>query len=350
VLFIGDFYGKINTYLLNIPSISFTIGDFFYMIFSIMDDQISIKVDGVTKLYGNNPAVEGLSFVVHKGTIHGFLGPNGAGKSTTMRMIAGLLSPTKGHLFVNGQDVHKNLTSTKKSIGILLEIPPLYKDMEVKEYLHYVAKLHMVPKQQISERVNTVLSKLSIEDVASRLIGNLSKGYKQRVGVAQAIIHNPDIVILDEPTVGLDPSAVIEMRSLITELKNDHTILLSSHLLHEVGLICDEVTIIDRGRLLTSGTMDEISAKLVGKNIINATIANADMNLLKDMQKADFIQRLELTEEEGVVKVSFYTDSINDHRSWISRKIFEGGMDLLEFSQEKRNLEQIFLEVTGGHE
>ena len=320
------------------------------MILTIMDEQISIKVDNVSKLYGGTCAVNELSFRVKKGTIHGFLGPNGAGKSTTMRLIAGLLRPSHGKVYVNGKDVQSNLKQIKSCIGILLEIPPLYKDMEVVEYLTFVAKLHKVPKQLLSHRLESVMQKLGIQHVSNRLIGNLSKGFKQRVGVAQAIIHSPDIVILDEPTVGLDPSSVISMRELIRELKEEHTVLLSSHLLHEVGLICDEVTIIDQGQLVATGSMDEINNKLVGKNIIVCLVSNFQKQIISKLANWDAIQKIDHTAKDNLTEISIYTDSIEDRRGEISKFIVESGMELYEFYQHKRDLEQIFLEVTGSRQ
>lgn len=320
------------------------------MILFIMDEQISIKVDKISKFYGSTCAVNELSFCVKKGTIHGFLGPNGAGKSTTMRLIAGLITPSRGEVYVNDKNVQANHKQIKSCIGILLEIPPLYKDMEVAEYLTFVAKLHQVPKKLLKHRLESVMHKLGIEHVANRLIGNLSKGYKQRVGVAQAIIHSPDIVILDEPTVGLDPSSVISMRKLIQELKKEHTVLLSSHLLHEVGLICDEVTIIDQGRLVVTGSMDEINNKLTGKNIIVCLVSNFQKQKILELEKWDAIQKIDYINKDIFTEISIYTDSIEDRRAEISKFIVESEMELFEFYQHKRDLEQIFLEVTGSQQ
>lgn len=324
-----------------------------------MDETISINVDDLTKVYGKNFAIKDLSFSVKKGTIHGFLGPNGAGKSTTMRLIAGLVPPSSGQVSVMGLPVQQNLHKVKSSIGILLEIPPVYKDMEVAEYLAFVARLHNVPKKEVKTRLEDVLDKLSIKHVSHRLIGNLSKGYKQRVGVAQAIIHSPEIVILDEPTVGLDPSSVISMRELIKELKSEHTVLLSSHLLHEVGLICDEVTIIDKGRLVATGTMDEINNKLTGKNIIECLVGKFQSHAITKLEKWDSVQKVTVQnvtsedqseDQKELKKISIYTDSIQDRRNEVSKFLFESGFEIYEFFQHQRDLEQIFLEVTGGNQ
>lgn len=309
-----------------------------------------IKVDRLSKIYGKNFAVRDLSFKVQKGTIHGFLGPNGAGKSTTMRVIAGLLTPTSGQAFVNGLEVQENLNQVKRSIGILLETPPLYKDMEVKEYLEFVAKLNLVPKHLVKKYLIDVLEKLSISHVQNRLIGNLSKGYKQRVGIAQAIIHSPEIVILDEPTVGLDPKSVIEMRQLILELKKDHTILLSSHLLHEVGLICDEVTIINQGVLVATGSMDSIINNMYGANIVTATVTNFNESMLQSLNQNPFIKKVEVENMSVDTKLNFYIDGAADIRADIAKSLVESQMGLIEFNQKKSSLEDVFLRVTGGEQ
>jgi ABC-2 type transport system ATP-binding protein len=306
----------------------------------------AIIVDSVTKEYGHSKVVDDLSFKVHKGSIHGFLGPNGAGKTTTMKMIAGVIPPTTGTIYINGKNIQKDLYESKKKLGVLLENPPLYKDMEVREYLEFVSKLHKQPWNKVKESVDYSLEKLNITDVQNRIIGNLSKGYKQRVGVAQAIVFNPDIVILDEPTVGLDPGAVIEMRELISEIGKDHTVLLSSHLLHEISLICNNLTIIQNGRLQASGTLAEIKSKVRGKNIIHAKIKGSHISLIQSLNSYDFIGHVEYSTSESSTDLKIYTNSISDHREEISKCIFNHDLSLLEFVEEKMSLEKIFLKVT----
>lgn len=306
----------------------------------------AIIVDSVTKEYGNSKAVDNLSFKVKKGSIHGFLGPNGAGKTTTMKIISGVTPPTTGKVYINGNNIQRSLYESKKKLGVLLENPPLYKDMEVREYLEFVSKLHKLPWNKVKQSVDYALEKLNIQDVQSRIIGNLSKGYKQRVGVAQAIVFNPDIVILDEPTVGLDPSAVIEMRELISEIGKDHTVLLSSHLLHEVSLICDDLTIISNGRLQASGTLEEIKNKVRGKNIIHAKIKGSHVSLIQTLNKYDFIDHVEFSSIDDATNLKIFTNSISDHREEISKCIFDHQLPLLEFLEEKMSLEKIFLKVT----
>jgi ABC-2 type transport system ATP-binding protein len=306
----------------------------------------AIIVDSVTKEYGHSKAVDDLSFKVQKGSIHGFLGPNGAGKTTTMKIIAGVIPPSRGQVYINGNNIQQDLYESKKKLGVLLENPPLYKDMEVREYLEFVSKLHKLPWNKVNQSVDYALEKLNITDVQSRIIGNLSKGYKQRVGVAQAIVFNPDIVILDEPTVGLDPGAVIEMRELITEIGKDHTVLLSSHLLHEVSLICDNLTIISNGRLQASGTLSEIKDKVRGKNIIHAKVKGSHISLIQSLNNYDFIGHVEYTSSGNSTDLKIFTNSISDHREEISKCIFKHELSLLEFFEEKMSLEKIFLKVT----
>lgn len=306
----------------------------------------SIIVDSLTREYGHSKVVDNLSFKVSKGSIHGFLGPNGAGKTTTMKMIAGVIPPTSGEIYINGQNIRENIYDIKKNLGVLLENPPLYKDMVVREYLEFVSRLHKVPWNKIKESVDYALEKLNITDVQHRIIGNLSKGYKQRVGVAQAIVFNPDIVILDEPTVGLDPNAVIEMRNFIKEISRDHTVLLSSHLLHEVSLICDDLTIIANGKMQASGTLEEISEKVRGKNIVKALVGGSHLSSIQELEKMPFVDRVEAKPEQNLTRLSIYTNSVEDHREEISKLIFENKLALYEFAQEKMNLEKIFLKVT----
>ncbi len=309
----------------------------------------SIIVDSLTKEYGHSKVVDSLSFKVTKGSIHGFLGPNGAGKTTSMKMICGVIPPTSGQVYINGNNIQENLYETKKNLGVLLENPPLYKDMEVREYLEFVSKLHQLPWNKVKESVDYALEKLNITDVQKRLVGNLSKGYKQRVGVAQAIVFNPDIVILDEPTVGLDPSAVIEMREFIKEIGKDHTVLLSSHLLHEISLICDDITIIANGRLQASGSLEEITSTVKGKNIIHAKVEGSPISLIQSLQQLSFVEHIDMSASERASELKIFTNSISDHRAEISKCIFEHDLSILEFVEEKMDLEKIFLKVTGDH-
>src|SRR5579863_3244541 len=242
-----------------------------------------IKVEGLTKRYARTLAVDNISFEVDKGQIVGFLGPNGAGKTTTMRVLTCFLPPTKGTANVAGFDVMAQPFEVKKRIGYLPETPPVYPEMEVREYVTFVGKLKGVPKADLARRVDQVIERCAIGDVQNKLIGKLSKGYRQRVGLAQAIIHNPDVLILDEPTAGLDPKQIIETRQLIHNLAGDHTIILSTHILSEIEHSCDKVIIINRGRVVAVDTPDNLTARLRGSETqylqIDAGVGDADAAL-----------------------------------------------------------------------
>jgi ABC-2 type transport system ATP-binding protein len=231
-----------------------------------------VEINNLTKRYGNITAVNNLSFTVSKNEILGFLGPNGAGKTTTMNMITGCLPPTSGTIIVNGFDISKNPMEAKKSIGYLPEIPPLYTDMKVYEYLKFVAGLKSVPRSQRNEQIRDAMDRLKISDVSKRLIKNLSKGYKQRVGFAQALLGNPEILILDEPTVGLDPNQILEVRKLIKDLKKDHTIILCSHILQEISAVCDKALIIAKGEMKALDTLKNLSARVSSNIALTITV------------------------------------------------------------------------------
>lgn len=309
----------------------------------------AIKVDSVTRFYGEHTAVSDLSFEVNKGHIHGFLGPNGAGKTTTMKMIAGLLPAHQGQIQINQKQLSEHLNELKTELGILLENPPLFQDMEVREYLEFVAKLHRVPKDKLKESVDYAIEKLRLNEVESRLCGNLSKGFKQRVGIAQAIVHKPSIVILDEPTVGLDPQAVIEIREFIKELKDNHTILLSSHLLHEVSLVCDEVTIINKGKLVISGPVEQITQNISQQTILEFQAKAITQDQVRSIENWFFVDKVILGEESaGEVSFQVFLNSLNDHRSECLKNCIELGLEILGFQQKKISLEDLFIKMTKG--
>ena len=226
-----------------------------------------IEVRDLVKRYGGHVAVDHLSFTVEKGQIYGFLGPNGAGKSTTMNIMTGYIGLTEGDVIVNGHNIVEEPEAAKRCIGYLPEIPPLYTDMTVTEYLRFAAQLKKVPKGERAEQIRRVVELTHIEDVQHRLIKNLSKGYRQRVGLAQALLGFPEVIILDEPTVGLDPKQIIEIRDLIRSLSGDHTVILSSHILSEVQEVCDQVLIINHGKLIASGSPAELEEKLAGTSL-----------------------------------------------------------------------------------
>ena len=235
-----------------------------------------IKVEGLTKRYARNVAVDHISFEVEKGQIVGFLGPNGAGKTTTMRMLTCFMPPTEGSATVAGFDVRENPMEVKRRIGYLPETPPVYPEMEVIEYLDFVGRIKGVPKASLRSRIDEVMQKTAITDVRNKEIGKLSKGYRQRVGLAQAIVHNPDVLILDEPTSGLDPHQIIETRDLIKGLSGDHTIILSTHILPEVEAICQRVMIINKGKLVATDTMENLSSRLHGAETVAVEVLPRD--------------------------------------------------------------------------
>ena len=231
-----------------------------------------IEVKNLVKKYGDHTAVDHLNFTVEKGKIYGFLGPNGAGKSTTMNMITGYIASTEGEILIDGHNILDEPKVAKKKIGYLPEIPPLYQDMTVLEYLKFAAELKAIPKEKREKNIKEVMSTTKLEDMKRRLIKNLSKGYKQRVGLAQALLGYPEVIILDEPTVGLDPKQIIEIRDLIKSLGQKHTVILSSHILSEVSAVCDHVLIIDKGKLVASDTPENLSKVMTGMNSLELTV------------------------------------------------------------------------------
>ena len=244
-----------------------------------------IEVSNLTKKYGDHVAVNNLSFTMKDGRIYGFLGPNGAGKSTTMNIITGCLAATAGDVKIGGFDIFEEPEKAKAKFGYLPELPPLYTGRTPREYLRFVAEAKRVPKAEIKDEINRVMEKAGISDVADRLIGNLSKGYKQRVGIAQALLGNPDIIILDEPTVGLDPLQIIEIRDLIKSLGGEHTVVLSSHILSEVQAVCDEVIVISEGSLIANDTIENLKERFKGANTGETSLEDIFIDLLKNPDK-----------------------------------------------------------------
>ena len=275
-----------------------------------------IEVENLTKKYGSHVAVDNLSFRVERGMIYGFLGPNGAGKSTTMNMMTGYIAATSGTVKINGYDILKNPEQAKKSIGYLPELPPVYPDMTVYEYLRFVAELKKVKKNERQVQIEDVMKQTQIEDVKGRLIKNLSKGYKQRVGLAQAIIGYPEVIILDEPTVGLDPKQIIEIRELIRELAKKHTIILSSHILSEVSAVCDHIMIISKGKLVASDTPEGLMTLLKGGRQMKLSVLGEQSKveeLLRSMESVkDF--SMQPPRAEGMVSVNIRTEDTESFR------------------------------------
>lgn len=308
-----------------------------------------IEVENLTKKYGSHVAVDNLSFRVERGMIYGFLGPNGAGKSTTMNMMTGYIAATSGTVKINGYDILKNPEQAKKSIGYLPELPPVYPDMTVYEYLRFVAELKKVKKNERQVQIEDVMKQTQIEDVKGRLIKNLSKGYKQRVGLAQAIIGYPEVIILDEPTVGLDPKQIIEIRELIRELAKKHTIILSSHILSEVSAVCDHIMIISKGKLVASDTPEGLMTLLKGGRQMKLSVLGEQSKveeLLRSMESVkDFSMQPPRAEE--MVSVNIRTEDTEDIRVELFHRLAAADMPIMELSLSEKSLEDVFLELTG---
>lgn len=305
-----------------------------------------IEVKNLTKKYGRHKAVDDLSFTVEDGQIYGFLGPNGAGKSTTMNIMTGYIAPSKGTVIINGFDILKDPAMAKKSVGYLPEIPPLYMDMTVGEYLEFVAELKNIPYKERKEAIKVVEEKTQITDMHQRLIKNLSKGYRQRVGFAQAILGNPDVIILDEPMVGLDPKQIIEIRDLIKELGKSHTIILSSHILSEISAVCDHIMIISKGKLVASGSPEELVSKGRESMAVRVTFKG-------DFGKAEEIicgysdlETALLEESQNFCTVEISTNTQRDIREDVFFAFCEKRIPILEMVSEKASLEELFLELT----
>ena len=305
-----------------------------------------IEVKNLVKKYGEHLAVDGLSFTVEKGQIYGFLGPNGAGKSTTMNIMTGYLGATEGEVIINGHDILKEPELAKKSIGYLPEIPPLYTDMTVTEYLKFVAELKKIKKAEIMEAVGEVIELVGLIDVEHRLIKNLSKGYRQRVGLAQAIIGFPEIIILDEPMVGLDPIQIIEIRELIRKLAKEHTVILSSHILAEVQEMCDHIMIISKGKLVASDTPENLE-KMMGtteKITVEAEGEREEIEGVLESLGEDVTWTMNLN-VEGIWVIEIETKA-GDMRKEIARAFASAGCPLLTLKKETVSLEDVFLELT----
>lgn len=307
-----------------------------------------IEVTNLVKRYGDHTAVDHLSFHIEKGKIYGFLGPNGAGKSTTMNMITGYIASTEGKVVIDGHDILEEPEEAKKCIGYLPEQPPLYFDMTVLEYMKFAADLRKIPRKERESMIEEVMDMVKITDMKNRFIKNLSKGYRQRVGLAQAILGYPEVIILDEPTVGLDPKQIIEIRSLIKELKKKHTVILSSHILSEVSAVCDYVLIISHGRLVASDTPDNLSRLAEGSNTLNMLVKGEKELIENGLKEIDKIKETELAfnEEEGVWNVSVSTEEKEDIREEVFLKMAELHCPILEMKSKKVSLEEIFLELT----
>lgn len=307
-----------------------------------------IEVKNLVKRYGDHLAVDHLSFHVDKGQIYGFLGPNGAGKSTTMNIMTGYIASTEGEVLIDGHNILEEPEEAKKCIGYLPEQPPLYFDMTVWEYLKFAAELKKIKKSQRTEQVEEVMELTGISDMRNRLIKNLSKGYKQRVGLAQAILGYPEIIILDEPTVGLDPKQIIEIRELIKKLSEKHTVILSSHILSEVSAVCDYVMIINHGKLVASDTTENLSKMTLGSNTLELTIKGTKEEVNKLVSPLEMIRELEWmqSEEEDCVNLKITTEERTDIREQLFYLMAEHKLPILKMESTRISLEDIFLELT----
>jgi ABC-2 type transport system ATP-binding protein len=313
-----------------------------------------IKVDGLTKRYARTVAVDNISFEVEKGQIVGFLGPNGAGKTTTMRVLTCFLPPTAGTANIAGYDVIEQPMEVKRRIGYLPETPPVYPEMEVAEYLNFVGRLKGIGSGDIARRVDDVLGRCAIGDVRSKLIGKLSKGYRQRVGLAQAIIHNPDVLILDEPTSGLDPKQIIEIRELLRQLAGEHTIILSTHILSEVEHSCERVIIISQGKLVAIDSVANLTNRLRGSEAVALEVQAADgrpnpTEVQQRLEQVPGVSRVVMKEPKDG-RLQFEIESLQGRqiRADVARTVVNAGWNLNELRAVGLSLEDIFLQLTAA--
>ena len=306
-----------------------------------------IEVSHLSKSYGSRPAVQDLSFTVPDGQIYGLLGPNGAGKSTIMNILTGYLAPTEGEVKVAGFRLPEQAQQAKACVGYLPEQPPLYPEMTVQEYLDFVAELKGVKRAQRKQQVLAAAHRTGLEEVLPRVIRSLSKGYRQRVGIAQALLGSPQLIILDEPTVGLDPAQVIEIRNLIRELGKAHTVILSSHILSEVQAVCSQVLILAKGRLVAVGAPEELGEKLSSGSCLKATVLGDGQTVLKAVGSIPGIRKVELEgESDGQVTFTAESTDDTDRRAEVSRALSQAGCTVLALSAESKTLEDVFLALT----
>lgn len=308
-----------------------------------------IEVNHLVKRYGNTLAVDDLSFTVEEGQIYGFLGPNGAGKSTTMNIMTGYIAPTSGEVSIDGHNILEEPEEARKCIGYLPEIPPLYTDMTVEEYLAFAAELKKIPKGKIRVMMDEIMNITGLLEMRSRLIRNLSKGYRQRTGLAQAILGYPKIIILDEPMVGLDPKQIIEIRDLIRELGKNHTVILSSHILSEVSAVCDQIMIISHGKLAANDTPENLEKLMEGSNTLNLTVKGDALSLQRILKQTEGILSCSVTssEEKEALDVVIKTETGLDLREQLFYLLADLKMPILSLQQSRVSLETVFLELTG---
>ena len=345
-------FAKSKFLILTLCSQNLDILVLFSFVYKKQEVNTVIEVKNLVKRYGTHAAVNDLSFTVETGKVVGFLGPNGAGKSTTMNMITGYIAPTEGEVLIDGIDIMDEPELAKKNIGYLPEIPPLYPDLRVREYLSFVAELKKVPKKERDIEVHKIMSKTKTLDVSERLIKHLSKGYKQRVGLAGAMMGNPDILILDEPTVGLDPSQIIEMRELIRELSKNHTVLLSSHIMQEISAVCDEIIIINEGKMITKDTPENITKKMVDTNGVHIVVKGDKTKLKEALRTVSGIKNVAYDNdkdvEENTVGLTIYCAEDEDIRVELFYALAKAECPLIEMNKLDTSLEDAFLALTRG--
>jgi ABC-2 type transport system ATP-binding protein len=307
-----------------------------------------IEIKNLTKKFGYSVILDNISFSVKKGEILGFLGPNGAGKTTTMKIITSFWNPSEGTVEIDGIDIIKNSLATRKKIGYLPETVPLYEDMKVYEYLRFVAEARGIVKDEIMRKIKEVAEKCGIKDVLKKPIDELSKGFRQRVGLAQAIIHNPDVLILDEPTTGLDPNQIVEIRDLIKKIGQEKTVIFSTHILSEVSAVCDRVIIINKGRIAGEGSPKELMAKAGQKEIIYVKIKGNKDDILKKMQEMENVEKAEVKdkESEDVYGYEIEPKAGVDLREYLSMTVMNAGWSILEFNKKSVSMEDVFRELT----
>jgi ABC-2 type transport system ATP-binding protein len=302
-----------------------------------------IEVSGLTKIYGQRTAIDQLSFTVNKGEIVGFLGPNGAGKSTTMKILTGFMPASFGTAKVAGFDVFDHPIEVKRNVGYLPENPPVYFDMIVEDYLKYAARLHDVPNAKLKPSVDLALEKTGLTHVKNRIIGNLSKGYRQRVGLAQALVHDPQVLILDEPTVGLDPVQIIEIRQLIKSLAGAHTVILSSHILPEVTATCERIIVINKGKIVAQDSIDHLVSRMNQGVTYQMKVKQASEHGLEAIRKIAGVKSVQLQDSGISIEIVPSQDEIRDR---IVESAVQEKMGVLEFTADKLSLEEVFLSLT----
>ncbi len=299
-----------------------------------------IQVDQLTRYYGDHCAVNNVTFTLRKGEILGFLGPNGAGKSSTMQMVCGNLAPTSGQIRINGIDILDNPKEAKRELGYLPEIPPVYRELTVDEYLLYCARLHGIPRERWKAALDQAKERCGLTDVQERLIGNLSKGYQQRVGIAQAILHMPAAIILDEPTVGLDPLQIREIRGLIRELGQEHGVILSTHILSEVQESCTQVQIINQGKLVLNDSIEGLEQQMRASSLV------VELQRAPDLMKLAGIHAVQKIDDLGEQRYRIFHDKDYNPAEQLAEVIVSSGWGLRELTPERRSMEQIFIDIT----